>query len=219
MSSDLSSVIRVGSRERKLAILQTNLIIGLLQKCHPDNAFEIVKMTTTGDKILDKELSKIGDRSLFTKELEVALQNGTVDFVVHSLKDVPTVLPEGLVLGCVCARTSPFDAVLMSPSNRGKRLSELPPNSIIGTSALRRIAVLKRSFSHLDFSSVRGNLSTRLRKLDGIDDGCNSHEKPKYDALILAQAGVVRIGWKSRIDEVTQLSVTHRSMEFKHSMN
>ena len=202
MSSESSSIIRVGSRQSQLAVLQTKLIISLLQKFHPEYTFEIVTVATIGDKILDKELSKIGDRSLFTKELELALQNDTVDFVVHSLKDVPTILPKDLVLGCICARASPFDVVLMSPFNRGKRLSELPPNSVIGTSALRRIAVLKRKFSHLNFLSVRGNLSTRLQKLDATPDICDSPSKPKYDALILAQAGIQRIGWKSRIDEV-----------------
>lgn len=200
------SVIRVGSRKSQLALLQTSFVINLLQQRHPQCNFEIVKISTTGDKILDKDLSKIGDKNLFTKELEFALLNGTVDFVVHSLKDVPTTVSEGLILGCICSRSSPFDVVLMSPSNRGKKLSELPPNSIIGTSALRRIAVLKRSFPHLKFLSVRGNLSTRLQKLDAPrpKEGCSSLTSPMYDALILAEAGVLRVGWGLRIDEVRQ---------------
>ncbi|CDS37641.1 porphobilinogen deaminase [Echinococcus multilocularis] len=203
MSLHHPSVIRVGSRKSQLALLQTNFVINLLQLCHPQCKFEIVKISTTGDKVLDKELSKIGDKNLFTKELEFALLNGTVDFVVHSLKDVPTTVPEGLVLGCICSRAPPFDVVLMSPSNRGRKLSELPPNSVVGTSALRRIAVLKRRFPHLNFLSVRGNLSTRLQKLDapGSEEVCGSITNPKYDALILAEAGVLRVGWKSRIDE------------------
>uniref|UniRef100_A0A0R3W2K4 hydroxymethylbilane synthase n=1 Tax=Taenia asiatica TaxID=60517 RepID=A0A0R3W2K4_TAEAS len=203
MALACSSVIRVGSRESQLALLQTDFVINLLQQRHPQCRFEVVKISTTGDKILDKELSKIGDKSLFTKELEFALLNGTVDFVVHSLKDVPTTVPDGLILGCICPRAPPFDVVLMSPSNRGKKLAELPPNSIIGTSALRRIAVLKRRFPHLNFISVRGNLSTRLQKLDGPcpKEGCSSITNPMYDALILAEAGILRVGWELRIDE------------------
>ncbi|VDM32277.1 unnamed protein product [Hydatigera taeniaeformis] len=203
MSFAYPPVIRVGSRKSQLALLQTNFVLSLLKQLHPQCKFEIVKISTTGDKILDKELSKIGDKSLFTKELEFALLNGTVDFVVHSLKDVPTTLPEGLILGCICSRAPPFDVVLMSPSNRGKKLSELPPNSVIGTSALRRIAVLKRRFPHLNFLSVRGNLFTRLQKLDGqyLNECSNSVTKPTYDALVLAEAGVLRVGWKLRIDE------------------
>ncbi|KAL5108036.1 Porphobilinogen deaminase [Taenia crassiceps] len=197
------SVIRVGSRRSHLALLQTEFVLNLLQQLHPHCKFEIVKISTTGDKILDKELSKIGDKNLFTKELEFALLNGTVDFVVHSLKDVPTTVPEGLILGCICPRSPPFDVVLMSPSNRGKKLSDLPPNSIIGTSALRRVAVLKRRFPHLNFLPVRGNLSTRLQKLDAprSKEGYSLIANPMYDALILAEAGVLRVGWKLRIDE------------------
>ncbi|KAM7541741.1 hypothetical protein Aperf_G00000012711 [Anoplocephala perfoliata] len=203
MSLASPPVIRVGSRKSQLALLQTNLVIDLLRRHYPEYEFQIVKILTTGDKILDQELSKIGDKNLFTKELEVALLNKQVDFVVHSLKDVPTIMPEGLVIGCICARVSPFDVVLMNPSNRGKVLNDLPPNSIIGTSALRRIAVLRRRFPELCFQSVRGNLSTRLQKLDSSVGESDDSDRavPKYDALILAEAGVLRIGWKSRIDE------------------
>lgn len=209
MSLGSSPVIRVGSRKSQLALLQTNFVIELLQKYYPEYEFQIVKILTTGDKILDQELSKIGDKNLFTKELEIALINKQVDFVVHSLKDVPTVMPEGLVIGCICARSSPFDVVLMNPSNRGKVLDDLPPNSVIGTSALRRIAVLRRKFPKLCFQSVRGNLSTRLQKLDSVAEEVDNSNLsgPKYDALILAEAGVLRIGWKSRIDEVRFLSL------------
>ncbi len=200
-------VIRVGSRRSQLALLQTNIVIKFLRDLHPQLDFEVVKIATVGDKILDVALSKIGDKNLFTKELEQALYDKKVDFVVHSLKDVPTVMPDGLVLGCICNRCSPFDAVLMSPSNRGKKLSDLPSKAVIGTSALRRIAVLQRKFPDLEFLSVRGNLSTRLQKLDAHDTTkeADSVTTPKYDALILAEAGVVRVGWKDRIDEVYTL--------------
>uniref|UniRef100_A0A0X3Q2A2 hydroxymethylbilane synthase n=1 Tax=Schistocephalus solidus TaxID=70667 RepID=A0A0X3Q2A2_SCHSO len=199
-------VIRVGSRKSQLALVQTNIIIEALQENFPDLRFEVVKIATKGDKILDVALSKIGDKNLFTKELENALYLKEVDFVVHSLKDVPTVMPPGLVLGCICNRVSPFDVVLMSNANRGKKLAELPRNSIVGTSALRRVAVLRRKYPHLDFSSIRGNLSTRLQKLDARRDTKNTdcesaHHPSTYDALILAEAGILRLGWQDRVDE------------------
>uniref|UniRef100_A0A5K3EFH2 hydroxymethylbilane synthase n=1 Tax=Mesocestoides corti TaxID=53468 RepID=A0A5K3EFH2_MESCO len=203
MASTPKSVIRVGSRKSQLALRQTNIIIDRLRAIYPMIEFEVVKISTIGDEILDIPLSKIGDKSLFTKELQLALLNRKVDFVVHSLKDVPTTMPSGLVLGCVVTRASPFDVVLMSPINRGKKLSQLPPESVIGTSSLRRTAVLKRKFPHLNFTSVRGNLSTRLGKLDSFASQSSGmpFNSPKYDALILAEAGIVRVGWKSRIDE------------------
>ncbi|KAM3185197.1 hypothetical protein ACTXT7_006860 [Hymenolepis weldensis] len=209
MSLESSPVIRVGSRKSQLALRQTDLVIHLLRNYYPDYKFEIVKISTTGDNILEKALSKIGDKNLFTKELEVALLNNEIDFAVHSLKDVPTVMPEGLVIGCICARVSPFDVVLMNPVNRGKTLRDLPPNSVIGTSALRRIAVLKRQFPDLCFTSIRGNLATRLQKLDAsVGKIINTNgAAQKYDALILAEAGVLRVGWESRIDEVGKLAI------------
>lgn len=209
MSFESSPVIRVGSRRSQLALLQTDLVIHLLRNYYPDYKFEIVKISTTGDNILEKALSKIGDKNLFTKELEVALLNNEIDFAVHSLKDVPTVMPEGLVIGCICARVSPFDVVLMNPVNRGKTLRDLPPDSVIGTSALRRIAVLKRQFPDLCFKSIRGNLATRLQKLDASVEKIitTNGAAQKYDALILAEAGVLRVGWESRIDEVGKLAM------------
>ncbi|XP_042876829.1 porphobilinogen deaminase-like isoform X2 [Penaeus japonicus] len=163
-----------------------------LQKIHPDMKFEIVTMKTKGDKILNVALSKIGSKSLFTKELEIALEEGTVDIVVHSLKDLPTTLPEGMVIGAICEREDPRDAVIMHPKYSDCKLASLPKDSVIGTSSLRRGAQLKRRFPDLKFESVRGNLNTRLRKLDQADD---------YAALILAVAGVVRMGWKDRISQ------------------
>lgn len=202
MGVDNRRVVRVGTRKSQLALFQTDIIINRLRKIHHEVDFEVIKIATIGDKILDVALSKIGDKNLFTKELEQALYVNKVDFVVHSLKDVPTVMPDGLIIGCISDRCSPFDAVLMSPANRGKTLAQLPSKAVIGTSALRRIAVLKRQFPHLEFLSVRGNLSTRLKKLDAYYEAEDSQSVPKYDALILAEAGVERIGLEERIDEV-----------------
>lgn len=205
MVLDTNTVIKVGSRKSQLALVQTHLIIHKLQKHYPDIEFQVVKIATIGDKILDVALTKIGDKNIFTKELEQALCAGEVDFVVHSLKDVPTVLPDNLILGCISSRVSPYDVVLMSPTNRGKTLATLPPRSVIGTSALRRVAMLSRKYPSLHFLSVRGNLSTRLRKLD-VSPSLKSDESiPCYDALILAEAGVQRLGWEDRIDEVSIL--------------
>ncbi|KAF8567595.1 hypothetical protein P879_09621 [Paragonimus westermani] len=210
MPTNDERIIRVGSRRSQLALIQTNIAINLLKDKHPNLRFEVVKISTIGDKILDIALSKIGDKSLFTKELENALMDDVVDFVVHSLKDVPTGMPPGLVLGCVFDRTSPDDVVLMSPSNRGRKLSDLPEGSIVGTSALRRVATLTRLYPHLNFVSIRGNLNTRLKKLDeecaitGLSVGDTESPAPliKYDAIILAKAGIQRLGWSDRIDQV-----------------
>ncbi|XP_071529404.1 porphobilinogen deaminase isoform X1 [Panulirus ornatus] len=184
--------IRIGSRDSELAMKQTYLVRDALQKLHPKLKFEIVTMKTKGDKILNLALSKIGSKSLFTKELEIALEEGCVDIVVHSLKDLPTTLPEGMVIGAVSEREDPRDAVIMHPKYADCTLATLPKGSVIGTSSLRRSAQLKRRFPDLMFESVRGNLNTRFRKLDSADD---------YAALILAAAGVVRMGWKNRISQ------------------
>ncbi|NWR49343.1 HEM3 deaminase, partial [Regulus satrapa] len=149
-----------------------------------------VAMSTTGDKILDTALSKIGEKSLFTKELENALEKNEVDLVVHSLKDLPTCLPPGFTIGAVCKRENPLDAVVFHPKNCGKTLSLLPEKSVIGTSSLRRAAQLKKKFPHLEFRDIRGNLNTRLKKLD---------EKEDFSAIILAAAGLKRMGWENRI--------------------
>ncbi|KAL5019761.1 hypothetical protein ScPMuIL_002653 [Solemya velum] len=191
MSED--GLVRVGSRKSQLAMIQTNSIIDALKSLCPDKNFEVVSMTTTGDKILDSALSKIGEKSLFTRELEVALLNKEVDFVVHSLKDLPTLLPDGLIIGCVYKRDSPFDAVVMHPKHAGKTLDDLPDGSVIGTSSLRRAAQLARKYPTFKFENIRGNLNTRLKKLDDADI---------YDAIILAVAGLDRMGWQNRISQV-----------------
>lgn len=186
------TVIRVGSRKSELALIQTHHVIGELKKRQADLHVEIETMTTTGDKILDTALSKIGEKSLFTKELEIALEDKRVDFVVHSLKDLPTTLPDNMMIGAVLKREDPNDAVIMHPKFKTHTLETLPKDSIIGTSSLRRAAQLKRRYPHLKFESIRGNLNTRLRKLDQAD---------VFAALILAAAGVKRMGWQERITQ------------------
>ncbi|WAR04355.1 HEM3-like protein [Mya arenaria] len=187
------TVVKVGSRKSQLALIQTNTIIAKLKEIHSNYEFEVVSMTTTGDKILDSALSKIGAKDLFTRELELALEKGDVDFVVHSLKDLPTRIVDSLVIGCVYKRDSEYDAVVMHPKHKGKKLDDLDENSVIGTSSLRRAAQLARRFPTFKFENIRGNLNTRLKKLD---------EDNKYDAIILAEAGLVRMGWNDRIAQV-----------------
>uniref|UniRef100_A0A8C2A4X5 hydroxymethylbilane synthase n=2 Tax=Cyprinus carpio TaxID=7962 RepID=A0A8C2A4X5_CYPCA len=152
-----------------------------------------VAMSTIGDKILDTALSKIGEKSLFTKELENALERNEVDIVVHSLKDLPTSLPPGFTIGAILQRENPHDAVVLHPKNAGLTLDSLPEKSVIGTSSLRRAAQLKKRFPQLEFENIRGNLNTRLKKLDEKDD---------YAAIILAAAGLKRMGWESRISQI-----------------
>ncbi|XP_075047099.1 porphobilinogen deaminase isoform X2 [Mixophyes fleayi] len=165
----------------------------MLTQRFPDVHFDIVAMSTTGDKILDTALSKIGEKSLFTKELENALERKEVDLVVHSLKDLPTTLPPGFTIGAVCKREDPHDAVVFHPSNAGNTLKSLPENSVIGTSSLRRAAQLKKIYPQLQFKDIRGNLNTRLKKLD---------DQNNFNAIILAAAGLHRMGWEERIGQI-----------------
>ncbi|KAF6333172.1 hydroxymethylbilane synthase [Rhinolophus ferrumequinum] len=147
-------VIRVGTRKSQLARIQTDSVVATLKALYPGLQFEIIAMSTTGDKILDTALSKIGEKSLFTKELEHALEKNEVDLVVHSLKDLPTVLPPGFTIGAICKRENPYDAVVFHPKFVGKTLETLPEKSVVGTSSLRRAAQLKRKFPHLEFKNI-----------------------------------------------------------------
>lgn len=185
--------VRIGSRKSQLALFQTNFVADLLKEHYSGIRYDIVSMSTTGDKILDVALSKIGEKSLFTKELEVALEKQEVHMVVHSLKDLPTTLPSGMVIGAICKRENPFDVVVFSPDYHCMNLKELPDGSVIGTSSLRRIAQLKKLLPKLQFENIRGNLNTRFRKLD---------EDKTYAALILAAAGVIRLDLEHRIKQV-----------------
>jgi hydroxymethylbilane synthase len=191
MSLTATRTIRIGSRKSQLALVQTHWVRDELQKAFPDTNFEVVTMSTQGDIILDVALAKIGDKGLFTKELEVGMLNRDTDFAVHSLKDLPTNLPEGLMLGCVTERENPADALVVHESFQQYQLDTLPEGTIVGTSSLRRLAQLRHFFPHLIFKDVRGNLNTRLAKLDSGD----------YDALILAYAGLHRLGFGDRIHQ------------------
>jgi len=176
----------IASRGSKLALWQARWVAAQLTAAGHECRIEIVK--TTGDKIADVPLAMVGTKGLFTKEIEEALLDGSADLAVHSLKDLPTELPEGLVLAAVPEREDPRDAVV------GKRLADLPKGAKVGTSSLRRAAQLRKLRPDLMVESVRGNLDTRLRKLD----------EGQYDAILLAAAGLIRLGWEARIAEILE---------------
>lgn len=178
--------IVIASRESRLAMWQAEHIQARLQALYPHLSVDILGMTTQGDQILDKTLSKIGGKGLFVKELEVALAEGRADLAVHSIKDVPMVLPEGFALAAICEREDPRDALV---SSRCADLSELPDGAVVGTSSLRRESQIRARYPRLVVKPLRGNVQTRLRKLD---DG-------EYDAIILAAAGLKRLGLSERI--------------------
>lgn len=194
--------VRIGSRKSQLALIQTYWVRDTLQAHFPEIQFEVRTMETQGDKVLDVALSKIGDKGLFTQELEDEMNEGIIDLAVHSLKDLPTRLPEGLVLGCVTERVDPADAVVMHAKHADKRLEDLPEGAIIGTSSLRRLAQLRHHYPHLAFKDIRGNLNTRLKKLD---DG-------EYDATILAAAGLMRMDLGDRITYVLPAEVSRHAV-------
>lgn len=178
--------IIVGTRDSALALWQTNWVVDNLKRLFPEHSFRIVEMKTQGDKILDVALAKIGDKGLFTKELEVAMLEREIDFAVHSMKDLPTNLPEGLMLGAICEREEPNDALI---SKNDYTIDTLPQNARVGTSSLRRRAQLRYRRPDLEIEDLRGNLNTRMAKL----------EKQNLDAIVLAAAGVERLGWSDRI--------------------
>jgi hydroxymethylbilane synthase len=190
--------IRIGSRKSQLALVQTYWVQEQLQQRFSDRKFEVHTMSTQGDKILDVALAKIGDKGLFTKELEVGMLQGEIDFAVHSLKDLPTRLPEGLILGCVTEREDPADALVVHAQHQGRQLDSLPEGAVIGTSSLRRLAQLRHHYPHLSFKDIRGNLNTRLQKLDAGE----------YDAIILAVAGLRRLGMAERIHQIIPADVS-----------
>ncbi len=178
--------LRIATRKSPLAMWQAEFVRDRLIEAHPGLTVEIVGMTTQGDKILDVPLAKIGGKGLFTKELEQRMLMGEADLAVHSLKDVPMQLPEGFTLGAVMARHAPTDAFV---SNRFERFEVLPEGAVVGTSSLRRKAQLKHLRPDLDIRDLRGNVNTRLAKLDAGD----------YDAIILATSGLQRLGFDGRI--------------------
>lgn len=179
-------ILRIGTRGSLLALTQSTLIKETLEKLWPGLRVDLHVIKTTGDKILDVPLAKVGGKGLFVKEIEDALLDGSVDMAVHSMKDVPVVLPVGLEISIIPRREDARDALL---SRDGKDLYGLPPGARIGTSSLRRTAQLKQWRSDLDVRNLRGNLETRWRKL----------QEGEYDAIVLAAAGLHRMGWQDRI--------------------
>jgi len=183
------SKIVIASRESRLAMWQAVHVRERLSSLNPGSEVVILGMTTRGDQILDRPLAEIGGKGLFIKELEVAMAEGRAHLAVHSMKDVPMVMPEGFVLAAISARENPRDAFV---SNKYAGLDDLPAGAVIGTSSLRREAVLRAKYPHLTIRGLRGNLDTRLRKLDAGE----------YDAIILAAAGLIRLGLENRIRTV-----------------
>lgn len=178
----------VGSRRSKLALTQSQQFIDKLKAIEPNLEVEIKEIVTKGDRIVDKQLSKVGGKGLFVKEIQHELFEKNIDMAIHSLKDVPSVIPEGLTIGCIPDRELPLDAYI---SKNHTPLSELPDGSIIGTSSLRRGAQILSKYPNLQIKWIRGNIDTRLEKLHTED----------YDAIILAAAGLRRMGWSD--DTVT----------------
>lgn len=187
--------IIIGTRGSKLALWQANWVKDELEKRYPDIEVALNKIKTTGDKILDVPLAKVGGKGLFVKEIEEALTGRGVHLAVHSMKDVPTAFPDGLHLRCITKREDARDAVF---SRSGKRMLDLPKGAKIGTSSLRRQSQILHLRPDFEMLHLRGNLDTRLKKLE---DGL-------YDAIILAGAGVKRLGWEARITELLPVDVS-----------
>tara|TARA_Y100001978_G_scaffold168527_1_gene156988 strand:+ start:1542 stop:2492 length:951 start_codon:yes stop_codon:yes gene_type:complete len=186
------SKVRIATRRSKLAMVQTLWVKEELERNIPNIEVTVEAMATQGDKILDVALAKIGDKGLFTKELETQMLIGNADIAVHSLKDLPTNLPEGLTLGCITKREDPADALVVNKKNEVYKLENLPKGSIVGTSSLRRLAQLRFNFPELKFKDIRGNVITRLEKLDSGE----------FDCIILAAAGLKRLGFENRIHQL-----------------
>jgi len=183
---EFMKTLKIATRQSPLALWQAEYIRARLQELHSDLTVELVKFVTQGDKILDTPLAKIGGKGLFVKELEAALLDGRADLAVHSMKDVPMALPEGLTLAVICEREDPLDAFV---SNQFEKFADLPQGAKVGTSSLRRKSQILKQRPDLQIIDLRGNVGTRLGKLD---DG-------QYDAIILASAGLKRLGLSERI--------------------
>lgn len=186
VTSMLDKVLRIATRQSPLALWQAHYVKERLESCHPGLAVELVPMVTRGDVLLDTPLAKVGGKGLFVKELELAIMEGRADIAVHSMKDVPVEFPEGLGLVTICEREDPRDAFV---SNHYASIDALPHGSIVGTSSLRRQCQLAAQRPDLEIRSLLGNVGTRLGKLDSGE----------YDAIILAAAGLKRLGLESRI--------------------
>ena len=188
-------IIRIATRQSPLALWQAEYVAERLERTFPGLKTVLVKMVTRGDKILDAPLAKVGGKGLFVKELEQGMLEGSADIAVHSMKDVPVDFPEGLHLAAILTREDPTDAFV---SNRYATLNELPDNARIGTSSLRRQCQIKEKFPDAEVLPLRGNVNTRLAKLDAGD----------YDAIILASAGLKRLGMAKRIAQSLDASVS-----------
>ena len=184
----MNADVIIATRESPLALWQAHFVRDTLVQTHPGLSVELLGMTSKGDQVLDVPLAKVGGKGLFVKELETALLDGRAHIAVHSMKDVPMEFPEGLELGVICEREEPTDAFV---SNTFESLEELPPKAVVGTSSLRRECQLRELRPDLDIRFLRGNVNTRLRKLD----------EGEYDAIILACAGLIRLEMADRIRE------------------
>lgn len=197
----IKNKVVIGTRASKLALWQAEWVKAELQRTNPGLQVELNKIKTTGDKILDVPLAKVGGKGLFVKEIEEALLRGEADLAVHSMKDVPTEFPEGLHLAVICEREDPRDAFIapvQGPTFKFQSFGQLPTGATLGTSSLRRSSQLLSIRPDLRIVQVRGNLETRFRKLD----------EGQFDAMILAAAGVKRLGWAQRITEIIDPSVS-----------
>ena len=195
MSQKSPERIVIATRESRLAMWQAEHIKARLEALYPGCSVEILGMTTRGDQILDRPLAKVGGKGLFVKELETALLDGRADIAVHSMKDVPMVMEPDFALPCICVREVPLDAFV---SNRYESLADMPPGAVVGTSSLRRESQIHAQYPFLGVTSLRGNLDTRLRKLD----------EGQYDAIILAAAGLTRLGMGERIRSVMPAEIS-----------
>jgi hydroxymethylbilane synthase len=188
------TTVRIGTRKSPLALWQANDVRDRLIRRHPGLEVELVKITTEGDRILDRTLATVGGKGLFIKEIEQALQEGRIDLAVHSTKDMTVDLPAGLAINAICAREDPHDAFV---ANHFQSLDDLPDGSKVGTASLRRQCQLRAAYPRLGFLPLRGNVNTRLAKLDADE----------FDAIILAAAGLKRLGLKNRIRSLISADV------------
>ena len=182
----MTKIVRIATRKSPLALWQAEYVKAQLLHHNPGLQVELVAMSTRGDKLLDTPLAKVGGKGLFVKELELAMLEGRADIAVHSMKDVPMEFPAGLELAVICERETPLDAFV---SNHHKSLDELPDGAVVGTSSLRRQCQVRANFPNLQIKELRGNVNTRLGKLDSGE----------YDAIILASAGLIRLDMAHRI--------------------
>ena len=193
----MPSNVRIGTRGSELALWQTRHVKARLEELFSGIVIDVETIKTTGDKILDAPLAKIGDKGLFTKELEVALLDERIDLAVHSFKDIPTAIPEGLAIAAVLEREDVRDVFIGHPKSPNQLFMTLPRHAVVATGSLRRTCQLLNLRQDIQIVDIRGNLNTRLKKLD----------ESNWDGMILAKAGVTRLGWAKRITEILPLEI------------